>query len=298
MPFFIDTHKLGDYDRAKLEKSVEDQVDEFGVIIHQMLFNQAEDVLFCLCEAPNKEAVQKHHDTFNVECDKIIEIEHILTEKFLESQKLKVLGEFSSRLAHDLGNSLSVILLNAQIIRKNGSLSSQDKERFTRIEEAIYGMSHQINNVLDYIKNKSIKITQNSFSDILNSAFKEVKVPKNVEVVTIGEDVKFFCDFNGIRVVLVNLLLNSIHAMEDHGTLTISIEDKGKKISFKVQDSGPGFQLQNISKIFEPLYTTKQEGTGLGLASCKTIVNQHYGEIAATDNPAIVTVTIPKKIEE
>ena len=82
--------------------------------------------------------------------------------------------------------------------------------------------------------------------------------------------------------------------MRNGGKIEIKISDQNNLAILKFIDSGDGIPDENISKIFEPLFTTKQKGTGLGLASCKNIVEQHQGEISVENNPTTFTIILPK----
>ncbi|NIP61642.1 MAG: GHKL domain-containing protein, partial [Nitrosopumilaceae archaeon] len=74
-------------------------------------------------------------------------------------------------------------------------------------------------------------------------------------------------------------------------------KSKGQKyLIIKIEDSGPGISSENINKIFDPLFTTKQTGTGLGLVSCKTIVESYGGNISVNNNPTTFTIKLPKGI--
>ena len=90
-----------------------------------------------------------------------------------------------------------------------------------------------------------------------------------------------------------NLILNSFQAIEEHGTITISISQLNDTAQIEIEDSGKGVLDDDLGKIFEPLFTTKQEGTGLGLASCKKIVEQHGGSISVKNHPTTFTVILP-----
>ena len=117
MPKFLDIHPLGPYKKADLMNTLEDQADEFGVLVHQMLFNEEEDIMYCICDAPNVEAVKKHHNKFNTECKNIIPIDQIKTNVLLRETKLAQIGELSARLSHDLRNPLSVIKITVDMLR-------------------------------------------------------------------------------------------------------------------------------------------------------------------------------------
>lgn len=97
-----------------------------------------------------------------------------------------------------------------------------------------------------------------------------------------------------IDAVFINLIVNAIQAMNQGGTLEINIKTHGDYAVIDFIDSGSGIPEEFINKIFEPLFTTKQKGTGLGLASCKNIIEQHNGSIIVKNNPTTFTIKIPK----
>ena len=101
---------------------------------------------------------------------------------------------------------------------------------------------------------------------------------------------------NHNRLVCKNLFLNAIQAIgKQEGSITIRFKDEHKYNVIEIEDSGPGFPESQVSEIFEPLTTTKQTGTGLGLVSCKNIVENHGGTITAKNNPTTFTIRFPKK---
>ena len=92
------------------------------------------------------------------------------------------------------------------------------------------------------------------------------------------------------------LRLNSIQAMHEGGTIEIKIDEKDNMIILEFADSGKGISDNDLKKVFEPLFTTKQKGTGLGLASCRNIIDQHQGEISVKNNPTTFTIKLPKSL--
>jgi two-component system sensor histidine kinase HydH len=97
-----------------------------------------------------------------------------------------------------------------------------------------------------------------------------------------------------LEVVFSNLLKNASQAVNDSGEITIRIIDKNDDVFVEIEDSGPGILETNMEQIFEPLFTTKQTGTGLGLASCKSIIEKHGGTLSVRNKPTVFTVQIPK----
>lgn len=91
-----------------------------------------------------------------------------------------------------------------------------------------------------------------------------------------------------------NLILNGIQSIKEKGTIEISVEENESAVIIRIKDSGTGITQEHLEHIFEPLFTTKQQGTGLGLAGVKSIIEAHGGTISVTSPPTVFTITMPK----
>lgn len=209
--------------------------------------------------------------------------------------KLIHIGELTSRISHDMRNPLTVIINYSMMIRRNSKdrLDKKSLDQLSLIEEEARKMYHQIEDVLNYVKLPPLKKHRHSLHDILRKVIErihtadvEINLPKNNPHVT--------CDIDKLEIVFVNLITNSIEAMKGIGTLTISSREENGHVLIEFEDSGPGISKENFSRIFEPLFTTKANGTGLGLASCKNIIERHNGTISFKNNPTRFTIKIPK----
>lgn len=281
VPLFLDTHKLGGYSRHDLEKSVIEGIDEFGVKVHQLLFNEKEDVLYCVCEAPSKEAIINHHKKFSCVCDTIIETDHVKTEEMLNAEKLQTIGELAARIAHDLRNPLSVIKGSLEIIQiKNPELYEKSLDDFNRINKSMIRIIHQVDNVLDFVKPKQLRLEKVKICKIIENSIYKLNISDEVKITSSKLDYELVCDEEKLEILFVNLLSNAIQAMNGKGRIDIRSFDSGPNITIEIEDSGPGIPDHLLPKIFEPLFTTRQTGTGLGLPSCKSIVEQHGGKIS------------------
>jgi two-component system sensor histidine kinase HydH len=285
MPLFIDAHKLGNYTKQQLEESVSDIPDEFGVIVHNLYFNKDEDVLYCICESPSKEAIIKHHQTFNIKCDSITEVDQATTPLLSKAERLMAVGEVASRITHDLRGPLTAIKGTIDlIIARNNNLDKKTISDLDRIEKTIMEMSNQIEEILNHVRITPTKIAPNSLGDI-------IRLDTDYKGITIK------CDSTKLDVVFTNLLRNAIDAIENQGIISIKAKEDGDKIKIEISDSGTGISKENMSKIFEPLFTTKRRGTGLGLISCKRIIEEHGGQITVKSTPpkgATFTIILPK----
>lgn len=218
------------------------------------------------------------------------------TEQLVKAEKMSAIGDLASRLAHDMRNPLTVIKGSIQIIKKmnQGKMDDFSLRRIEVIEGAIFRMGHQIDNVLDYVKTTPLKVTQNSLAEMLISAIERVQVPQNITINLPASDFVLSCDQNKMIVTFSNLILNSIQAIEmEKGTVIISATKNNSYIVIEIEDSGSGIPPDVLPRVFDPLFTTKQVGTGLGLSSCKKIVEQHGGTIGVSNNPTKFSIILP-----
>jgi len=215
-----------------------------------------------------------------------------------KTERLQIMGELSARVAHELRNPLGVIKNAVELIEIDSENNHDEKfqKRIIMIKNATDKMLRQVNDVLDFVRSRPLEIENNSILDILNSSLK-YSIPKKIKIIKPKNDAIIFCDSKQLEVIFSNLITNSIQAIEDSGEVKLRIIDESDWIIVEIEDSGPGILEENIEKIFEPLFTTKATGTGLGLVSCKNIVEQHGGTISVRNNPTVFSVKLPKKIE-
>jgi len=217
------------------------------------------------------------------------------TNELVKSERLATIGTMASRIAHDLKNPLTIMHTYAEMLTPEilAKLDSKDKEKWLRMQNSIFDMDRIIEDVLDFARTTEIKKKSSSILSILKLAMNHVKYSYGVTVNLPEENVKIKCDARKMEGVLSNLINNAVHAVDGHGEVDISISSDSDFLTIKVSDSGPGIPENNLEKIFEPMYTTKSTGTGLGLLICKSIVEQHGGSISVSNKPTTFTVTLP-----
>ncbi len=215
-------------------------------------------------------------------------------ETVLKTEKMTAIGNLSARMSHDLRNTLTVIKSEVSLLSLQGSKGEDLDNRVQRLMRAIDKMDYQIGGVLDFVRERPLKITRFSSNMLIQHALENITVPDYIKIVTPEQDVSMSGDFVKLEIVLSNIIINAIQAIENSGKITISVEDKPDTFVISVSDSGPGIPGKYMDKIFEPLFTTKQRGTGLGLASCNIIVKSHGGKILVQNNPTTFTIVLPK----
>lgn len=223
------------------------------------------------------------------------------SQEVIKSERLSIIGELAGRLSHDLRNPLSVMKMSLDLIRQcpvDTKLSdSKISHRLDSIDKSIDRILHQINDVLSFVRHSTLELSFTSLRNMVVSSIDKVRIPTNVKIHVPENDIKIHLDPVKIDAVFTNIIINAIQAMPQGGEINIHIKSEGKYAAIEFANTGPAIPEEHLSDIFEPLFTTKQEGTGLGLASCKNIVEQHGGTIHATNNPTTFTVRLPKKHE-
>lgn len=219
-----------------------------------------------------------------------------LAEKRVGQERLLAIGELGARLAHDLRNPLSVIrntlyLFNRDIV----STDKKTRNYITMMNKAVSRINHQINNVLDFVRDVKPEYRLARIDEVLQNALELTEVHTDIKISLETSDVEVECDPNQIEIVFSNIMRNAVEAIgEDKGVITVKIDEAPDNVVIKFIDSGPGIPEKDMQSIFDPLFTTKFTGTGLGLASCKNIVALHGGQINVSNNPTTVSVVLPK----
>ena len=221
------------------------------------------------------------------------------TNKLIQAERLSAIGEISARLAHDLRNPLTVIKGTVEIIKaKNKKIDTEfSSKQIEMMERAVSRMSNQIDEVLDFVKIQTLHATRNSLFETIGLSVTKIKKSADFSINVVGNNVQFVYDADKLEVVLDNVITNAVEAINEKGQIDIRVNDNLNEIVIEIEDSGTGVPDELLTKIFEPLFTTKQRGTGLGLASCKRIIEQHGGSIHVKSKPSMFIIKLPKLLE-
>ncbi|WP_428324411.1 two-component system sensor histidine kinase NtrB [Nitrosopumilus sp.] len=220
------------------------------------------------------------------------------SEKEKRLEKLASIGELASRVSHDIRNPLTTIkgVVDLLTSQKSTVTDEKDIQRLELIKKSVTQINHQVEDVLDYVRTNKISLEKASLHEIINQAAKRVSIPDSVDISYPEKDYSIKCDKLKMEIVFVNLLLNAVDAVHRDGKIAVRMKNVDNFIEIQVEDSGPGINSESLSEIFEPLFTLKQKGTGLGLASCKNIIEQHEGSIKVSNNPTTFTIMIPSNL--
>ncbi len=216
----------------------------------------------------------------------------------INSERLSAIGELSARIAHDLKNPLNNLNLAIDMFQSKykEKFDESDLEKLEIMKTSIERMNRQINGVLDFVRRSPLSLSKQSLRKLLESSLQLIEIPPNVKFQMPQNDCIINCDLR-LESVFVNLFNNSLQSMGESGEIKVEIVEDEKNVLLRFIDSGKPIDDDILPKIFDPLFTTKQHGTGLGLVTCKNIVEQHGGKITAKNNPTTFTILLPKHPE-
>lgn len=221
------------------------------------------------------------------------------TKELIKSERFSAIGELASRISHDIRNPLSNIQMSIELM-KNSTPDTKisDEEINGKLElmsKNIERISHQVNDVLGFVKNRSLVKRKVIISTCVQDAIETIKIPESITIKTPKSKIEMWADAFQMQVVFNNIIINAIQSIgKNPGEIKIIFSENENETQIEFQNTGPDIPNDILPHIFDSLVTTKQVGTGLGLASCKTIVENHQGKIQAKNDPTTFTVKLPK----
>ncbi|MBH0198921.1 MAG: PAS domain S-box protein [Nitrospira sp.] len=226
-----------------------------------------------------------------------------LEEQLRKTERVAELGTLASGMAHEIGTPMNVILGRAEYLMDRVKEEPVKKGLKTIIAQ-VERITKVMNQLLAFARRKPPERGPLQLKDIVENGlelFRERLEKSRVTVESALDDAcpKVLADGDQMSQVFINLVMNAIHAMPDGGMLRVGLAQENSMVKLTVADSGHGIPPEDLPKIFEPFYTTKEfgKGTGLGLTVVKGIIEEHQGTIAVDSEEGKgtkFTIVLPK----
>lgn len=226
------------------------------------------------------------------------------TERLIVSEKLATVGEITASVAHEINNPIAVIQGNLEVARGLlGPEAEKVRTEFGLIDDQVYRISSIVSKLLQFARPEDYSGAASTLApaEVLRDCLvltRQQIASARVEVQTdLAAQARVLMARTELQQVMVNLILNAVHAMPGGGTLRLGAQDVAEGVELTVQDSGQGIAPEVLGRIFDPFFTTKQaQGTGLGLSISQTLVSRAGGRISVRSTPgegSCFTVFLP-----
>lgn len=201
-------------------------------------------------------------------------------------EKYSVTGRIARTIAHEVRNPLTNINLAAEQLRSEFGPTDATEMLFTMIARNSDRINQLVSDLLNSTRVSELSFESVSVNTILNDSLDLARDRielKHIEVIRDydGEICPISVDGDKIKIAFLNIIVNAIEAMEDRGILKIQTENKNNRCIIRISDNGKGMVKSEMGKLFEPYFTTKEKGNGLGLANSQNIILGHNGSISA-----------------
>lgn len=231
-----------------------------------------------------------------------------INKQIFDTERLAAVGQLAAGAAHEINNPLAIISARAQILELK-EVDKKKKKELLIISQQIDRISKILSNLMDFARPAPPKLRDVDIHDVLDRVLE--LVDNGFDNRGIGVErkydpamVRIRADPNQLEQVFLNLVINARHAMEKAGgvlTVATALSKDKTTVDVQVADQGAGISRENMKRIFDPFFSTKEEGkgTGLGLSTSLGIVNSHFGKIDIDSTPGkgtVVSVILPVDI--
>jgi len=219
--------------------------------------------------------------------------------ELVKSERLAAIGELAGMVGHDLRNPLTGIKNSAYFLKKKGSEISpaQSQEMLETIDKCVNYSNKIVNDLLDYSREVHLEQQGESLKKLLAESLCLLELPEKIEVQDqLSDEPTVNVDADKIKRIFINLIKNAVDAMPNGGKITVASQQVNGRLEVSFSDTGRGISDEVLPKLFSPLFTTKAQGMGFGLAICKRIIEAHGGTITVKtvkEKGTTFTLTFP-----
>jgi len=222
--------------------------------------------------------------------------------QLIRSEKLAALGQLAAGIAHEIRNPLTSINILIHSLRERLPSENSQQEDLKVIEEEIHRMNEIVDQFLRFAKPASPLLEKTDVLSIFEETLQLLRPQIEKQRIVVEKEFQALpmiqMDPEQMKQAMLNLLLNAIQAMPEGGQLTMKGQNSkdGQWIHLSIEDSGMGISPEDIDKLFDPFFSTKEGGIGLGLSITHRIIDQHHGKIEVENAPekgTIFTVWLP-----
>ena len=249
--------------------------------------------------------LEKTHEALRAEVRRLTDELEVKNRELARKNRLADLGQIASHVAHEVRNHLVPVALYLSLLRRRLADNSGHLDILSKVEGGVTALDATVNDLLHFTAQRDPQLRPVAVGRLIDEVYASLALQFSAQSIRLSLDVPahhvVVADRDMLRRGVLNLMLNALDAMPDGGELVVTSCQAQGQFELEIADSGPGFSDEDLSRAFEPFYTTKSNGTGLGLAIVCRIAEVHGGQLIAQNCPeggAALTIRIPNRAKE
>jgi signal transduction histidine kinase len=228
-------------------------------------------------------------------------------KRLVHQERIAALGRAAAQVAHEVKNPLAGLLLYSLHLKSKAANFSQSEGALVdKIVNTINHLNSRVEQILGFARPVNLKLRSGDFNRTVTDVLELVRPQLLANKVEVNlslspHPASVMLDESSLRGALMNLILNAIAAMPDGGKLTITLTSIDEMLRLTITDTGHGIGEEEVKKVFEPFYTTKEDGLGLGMPYAKKIIEQHGGSISLNSQlgeGTRIQIELPKEVDD
>lgn len=293
--FFLDEGRFMEFKKQVKSKGL---VKRFEAI----LYKKEKKKLYCEITTITQFNIQDEVSAYQLIINDLSKIKK-QEQRIIRMEKLGLTGRLARSIAHEVRNPLTNINLSIEYLKEEFKGDEGKMVYFDIVERNSNRINELIENLLQSSKPTSLDIKEQSINNLLKEAINLAKDRARLKSIQLlyelGDDIQLSFDFDKLRDALLNVLINAVEAIEDKGKVILkkTINENKDEVEIEITDNGKGITEEALKNMFDPFFTAKEGGMGLGLTSTKNIISQHKGEIDVESELGVGTtfiITLPK----
>ncbi|MBI4557756.1 MAG: hypothetical protein HY706_09240 [Candidatus Hydrogenedentes bacterium] len=210
----------------------------------------------------------------------------LMREQVRQKDRLAAVGEMAATVAHEIRNPLGGIRGFAALLARDLDAADPRQRLVKKIVVGTQELDRVVTELLEYTRPLQLRLAPASCGAVIENALSYVQFESPIKITKVIEPTALvLADEERLRQVLLNILLNAAQSLNGTGEIRITVQANGKFVTIAIADTGRGIDREQLDKVFSPFFTTKEKGTGLGLAAAAKIVDAHGGRLEATSEP-------------
>ena len=227
-------------------------------------------------------------------------------QNLVRASRFAMMGEMAAVMAHEIRTPLGILRSSSQVLKREPNITNEARELIGFIESETERLNRLVSTMLDSTRPRQPSFQLTNIHTQIHNCISMLAAQAQTKMIRVEESLNSSdpyceCDAEQMTQVFLNLLMNALQVLPEHGKITVTSRSETEKIIIEIADNGPGIAKEERAKIFDSFFHKREGGIGLGLAVVQQIVSAHGGDITVSESllgGALFRISIPRKLSE